>query len=189
MLRSVLITLTVAFSVSVNAQEINYNYVQGSYGQIDIDYGGLEFDGDGPGISASLALGESFFIFGDYQTADMDLDIDFNLSELAVGYHTDISPNLDVYANVGYVRIKADSFFFSSNDDGVSVGLGVRGVVSQSVELFGGINYMDFDDPYDETRVHAGFEFSVTDNIGVGLKAILWDNLNIFQINARLYFK
>ena len=48
---------------------------------------------------------------------------------------------------------------------------------------------MDLDDPYSETRVNAGFELGVTENIGVGLKAILWDNLNIFQISARLYFK
>jgi hypothetical protein len=189
MLRSVLITLAVAFSASASAQGVNYNYVQGSYGQVDLDGFSRVLEGDGPGISASFAIDESFHIYGEYQTADLGGSVNFNLTELGVGYHTDISSNLDVYAIVGYVRIGADAGFFSSNDDGVSVGLGLRGAVSEAVELFGGLDYVDFDDPFSETRANAGFELSLTKNIGVGLKAIFWDDVNIFQINARLYFE
>lgn len=188
-MRLVLIFVTVAFASAAGAQEIRYNYVQGSYGQVDLDDGGLEFDGDGFGIKGSFAINERLFAFGEYQTADMDLSIDFALSELALGYHTSLSPSLDIFASVGYVNIDADSFFFSSNDDGVSIGLGLRGAISETIELYGGLNYVDVDDSYDETRVTAGFDFRVTKSIGVGLRATLWDNLNIFQLNARLYFK
>jgi hypothetical protein len=191
MLRSVLITLAIAFSASANAQKVDYSYVQGSYGRVDFDALGRSLEGDGPGISASFAIGESFHIYGEYQTADLGLSVNFNLTELGAGYHTDITHSLYVYANVGHVAIGADAGggTFSANDDGVSVGIGLRAAVSETVELFGGLDYVDLDDPYSETRVNAGFELGVTENIGVGLKAIFWDNLNIFQISARLYFK
>jgi hypothetical protein len=189
MLRSVLITLAIVFSTSVNAQGVNYNFVQGSYGRVD--FGGFNrvLEGDGPGISASFAIAESFHIYGEYQTADLGGSVNFNLTDLGVGYHTDISRNLDVYANIGYVRIGADAGFFSANEDGVSFGLGLRGAVSEAIEFFGGLDYVDVDDPYSETRANAGFVLKLTENIGVGLKATLWDDVSIFQLNVRLYFK
>ena len=45
MLRSILAILLVAFSVSVSAQGHNYNYIQGSYGRVDLDGPGLDVDG------------------------------------------------------------------------------------------------------------------------------------------------
>lgn len=190
MLRSILLIILVAFSASVGAQGLNYNYVQGSYGRVDLDDVGIDVDGDGLGISAMFAIDENFHVFGEYQTADMDFGVDLNLMELGVGYHTNISPNLDLYANLGYVNIEVDaSGFGSADDDGFSIGVGLRGAVSEAVELFGGLDYVDFDEGDGETRANAGFMLSLTDQLGVGLKATLWDDVNIFQLNGRWYFQ
>ena len=40
-----------------------------------------------------------------------------------------------------------------------------------------------------ETRANAGFVLSLTETWGVGLKASFWDDVNIYQLNARLYFE
>ncbi len=186
MLRSILVTLLIAFSASVSAQGINYNYVQGSYARVDLDGVGFDVDGDGFGLSVSFAIDENFHVFGEYQTADFNLGRELDLMEFGVGYHTDISPNLDVYANLGYLEFDTNG---GGGDDAFLVGLGLRGAVSEAVELFGGLDYIDFDNTDSETRATAGFVLALTDAIGVGLKASLWDDVNIFQLNARWYFE
>ena len=87
MLRSILITLLVAFSASVGAQGIDYDYMQGSYGRVDLDSVALDVDGDGFGLSASFSIDENFHVFGEYQTADLNFGADLDLLELGVGYH------------------------------------------------------------------------------------------------------
>ncbi|MGI9260745.1 MAG: outer membrane beta-barrel protein [Woeseiaceae bacterium] len=188
MLRSVLMVILVAFSATVGAQGTNFNYVQGSYGRVDLDDSALDVDGDGLGVSASLEIDENFHVFGEYQTADIDFGVDLTIMELGVGYHTNISPHMDVYANLGYVDIEADAGIGSADDSGFSIGIGLRGSVSEAVELYGGLDYIDFDDSDSETRANAGFILSLTETLGVGLRAILWDDVNVFQVNARLYF-
>jgi len=150
MLRSVLMVILFAFSASVGAQGTNFNYVQGSYGRVDLDDAVVDVDGDGLGVSASLEIDENFHVFGEYQTADIDFGVDLTL---------------------------------------MSIGIGLRGAVSEAVELYGGLDYIDFDDSDSETRANAGFILSLTETLGVGLRATLWDDVNVFQINARLYFE
>ena len=188
MVRSIVLMLLVAFSASVSAQGLSYNYVQGSYGRVDLDGPGLNVDGDGLGLSALFAIDDNFHVFGEYQTADMDFGVDLSLLELGAGYHTNISPNLDVYANLGYVNVEADAGFASSDEDGFSIGLGLRGGVSEAVELYGGLDYVDFDTD-SETRANAGFVLALNSNWGVGMKATFWDDVNIYQLNARWYFE
>jgi len=186
MLRSVIIIALVAFSATVSAQGLNYNYVQGSYGRVDLDGPGLDVDGDGFGLSASFAIDDNFHVFGEYQTADFNFGADLDLLELGAGYHTNISPNLDVYANLGYMEFDTN---VGGDDDALFIGLGLRGAVSEAVELYGGLDYVDFDNSDSETRATAGFMLALTDVFGVGLKASFWDDVNIFQLNARMYFE
>ncbi len=189
MLRSVFMVILIAFSASVSAQGTKFNFVQGSYGRVDLDDSLVDVDGDGLGVSASLEIDENFHVFGEYQTADIDFGVDLTIMELGVGYHTNISPHMDVYANLGYVDVEADAGIGSADDSGFSLGIGLRGAVSEAVELYGGLDYIDFDNSDSETRATAGFILSLTETLGVGLKAALWDDVNIFQINARLYFE
>jgi hypothetical protein len=203
MFRLVLPMFLVAFSVSVNAQGVNYNYVQGSYGLVNLDGPGLDVDGDGVGFSASFAINENFHVFGEYQSADSSFVGDLDLLEFGVGYHANISPNMDVYANLGYLKFEAygggggcpigvactSSGGGAGDDDALAVGLGLRGAVSEAVELFGGIDYIEFDDSHNDTRANAGFVLHLTEKMGVGLKATFWDDVNMYQLNARFYFE
>jgi len=185
-MRSIFVLFLVAFSASVSAQGLNYNFVQGSYGRVDLDGPGFDVDGDGFGLSASFAIDDNFHVFGEYQTADFNFGAELNLLELGAGYHTDVSPNMDVYANLGYLEFDTNG---GADDDAFSIGLGLRGAVSEAVELYGGLDYIDFDNSDGETRANAGFNLALTDVFGVGLKASFWDDVNIFQLNARMYFE
>ena len=67
--------------------------------------------------------------------------------------------------------------------------MGLRGAVSEAVELYGGLDYIDFDEADGETRANAGSLLALNERLGVGIEANLWDDVNIFQLHARYYFE
>lgn len=191
-MRIALLVFLSLFSFTAAAQQggLSYNYLQGSFGQIEVDDSTVDVDGDGLGISALFAIDADFHLFGEYQTSDLDFGVDLNTLELGVGYHTDMSPNLDVVAHLGYFNVEIDAPGLSSLDDGgLLFGIGLRGRISSAVELYGGLDYVDFDDSDGETRANAGLMLSLTDKFGLGVEANLWDDFSIFQLNARLNFE
>ena len=109
MLRSTLFILLFAFSATAGAQGFGYNYLQASYGAVSFDDSVIDVDGDGLGISGSYGFHPEFFIAGEYQTADMDFGVDLNILELAVGWHTPLSDQLDFTAQLGFVNAEIES--------------------------------------------------------------------------------
>ncbi len=65
----------------------------------------------------------------------------------------------------------------------------MRGALSDTVELNGGIDYIDFDQGGGETRANVGFLFGLTDTMTVGAKASFWDDINVYQVNLRFDFE
>ena len=142
MARSILLIFLVVFSASVGAQALSYDYVQGSYGSIDLDDSVFDVDGTGFGISGSIRINENFHVTGEYQTADMDFGVDLNILEVSVGYHTALSDKLDLTAKFGYLNAEIEAAGFgSSDDDGFLIGGGVRGALSDTVELNGWLTH------------------------------------------------
>ena len=189
MARSILLIFLVVFSASVGAQGLSYDYLQGSYGRVDLDDSSFSADGDGFGISGSIAFNENFHVSGEYQTAEMDFGVDLSLLEVALGYNTNISENLDLTAQVGYLNVDVDaSGIVSADDDAFLIGGGVRAMLADNVELNGGLDYIDFDAGDGEMRANAEFLVGLTEELAVGLKATFWDDVNIYQISLRLNF-
>ena len=190
MLRTIFVLSFLLLAATANAQSSNYNYLQGSFGQVDLDVPGFDVDGDGLGVAASFEIDENFYVSGEYQTADVDFGVDVNILDVVGGYRTGVGRNLDLYANLGYTKVKIEGAGGGSSDDGgFSVGMGLRGAVSEAVELYGGLDYIDFDDSDSEIRAKAGFIMMLNETLGVGLKASLWDDFSVYQINVRLYFE
>ena len=189
MSRSALLILLLALSATAGAQGFGYNYLQVSYGSVSFDDSIVDVDGDGPGISGSYGFHPDFYVAGEYQTADMDFGVDLNILELDVGYHTQLSDQLDFTAQLGYVDAEVESGFGSADDDGLMIGAGLRGRLTDAVELNGGIDYIDFDQGGGETRANAGFLFDLTENVTVGAEATFWDDINVYQLNLRFDFK
>ena len=190
MARSILCIILAVFSTSAAAQGLSYNYFQGSYGRVDLDDSSFSADGDGFGISGSYAFNEDFHLSGEYQTAETDFGVDLSLLEINLGYHATVSENLDLIAQVGYLKVDVDaSGIISADDDALLIGGGVRAALADNVELSGGIDYIDFDAGDGEMRANASFLVGLTDELAVGLKATFWDDVNIYQISLRLNFE
>jgi hypothetical protein len=176
-----------AFSATAAAEGISYNFIQGSYGQVEFD--DLDVDGDGFGVEGSVALTERFHLFGGYTTADMDFGIDLNQLEAGLGFNSPLSDTVDLVASVAYVSAEVDAAGFGSVDDsGFGLGIGLRGMLTPAFEANGEIQYVDFGDGGDDTGFGAGFLYSFTDQFAAGASGDWSDDFSSYQLNARFLF-
>ncbi|HEX9853049.1 MAG TPA: outer membrane beta-barrel protein [Woeseiaceae bacterium] len=177
-----------AFSATAAAEGFSYNFIQGSYGQIEFDE--IDVDGDGFGIEGSVALSDRFHLFGGYSTADLDFGVDVSQLEAGVGFNTPISDTVDFVASLAYVSAEVDAPGFGSVDDsGYGLGAGLRAMLTPLLEVNGGIQYVDFGDDSDgDTEFGAGFLYRFTDRFAAGLSGDWGDDISTYQLNARMLF-
>lgn len=166
----------------------SYNYLEAGFSQIDLDDDIVDVDGDGFAIGGSFEVGDQLFVFVDYGSSDLDFDIDLDELMIGLGFHTPMSDNVDFVAKIAYASIEASAFGFSVDDDGFGASVGLRGMVSERVELEGSIDYVDFGDGGDDTSVSAAGWYEFTDSFALGLQVGVGDDVTRYGIGARLYF-
>jgi hypothetical protein len=173
------------------ADGLSYNYIELGYqnAELDDDFGGTSVDGDGYGIRGSYEVGESWFIAASYGTLDFDFGVDLDQLAIGGGYHTALSDRTDVFAALSYISAEVSASGFNSLDeDGYGVVVGLRGLVSDKVELRGTIAYSDLGDGVDGTAFGAGALYSFTDNFALGLEIEIDEDVTLYGVGARFYF-
>ena len=190
MLRYALIGVFMLTSAAAMADGPSYSRIQASYQEVDLDLGGgIDADGDGFGLAGSMAIGDSWYGFVDYQTADLESVVDLTILTIGGGWHTAMTTNTDFFAELGFADGEIDVSGFGSEDDsGYSVSVGVRSMVSQQLELYGSIGQVDFDDFGDGTNVNAGLWYTASGNFAIGLGATFDDDITRYGLGVRLYF-
>jgi len=172
------------------ADGISYSYVQAAYQELDIDIGGgPNADGDGFAVAGSAAVGDNAFVFAGYGSYDLESVIDYSVLSVGAGYHDSLSGKTDWYATLAYVKAELDAGFFGNVDDsGYGVAVGLRSMVSPSLELYGNIGYTDLGDGADGTAVGLGLWYTVSGNIALGLGASFEEDITSYGVGVRLYF-
>jgi hypothetical protein len=169
------------------ASGLNYNFVEVSYGQVNID--SPDVDGDGFGIGGSYALTDQFHLFANYTMTDFDFDVDGTDFNVGFGFNTPISNNIDVVATLSYVYVELEaSGFGSADDNGLGGGLGLRALVSPQVELYGGVEYVDLSDSGSDTALGAGFRFNFNERFAAGFGGSWSDDASSYTLSGRMYF-
>jgi len=187
MLRSILVILVLAFTASASAKDFDYNYFQLGYGNVEFD--DVNVDGDGFGLAGSYAINADFHVFGGYQAAGLDFGIDATMLGAGLGWHTTLSPVVDLVASVSYQYVELDASGVGSVDDnGLGLGLGLRFAASDLLELNAGINYVDFSDSGGDTGFGVGGLYSFTDAFALGLGADWNDDSSSYTLSGRFYF-
>lgn len=178
----------VSMSGAAFAQGFDYSFVQASYGQFDFD--GADGDGDGFGVGGSVAVSDSFHLFGSYSTAEFDFGVDMNTLTAGLGYNMPVTDSVDVVASVAYVSAEVDVPGFGSFDDnGYGLGLGLRGMATPAVELHGGLSYVDLGGGSDgETSFGAGLLYHFSEAFAAGVSGDWGDDVNSYQLNGRFSF-
>lgn len=187
MLRSILVLLLVAFSVPAAAKDFDYNYFQLGYG--NVEYDDVNVDGDGFSLAGSYSLNEDFHVFAGYEAAGLDFGIDATNLGAGLGWHTTLSPVVDLVATVAYQYVELDASGVGSVDDnGLALGVGLRYAASELLELNAGINYVDFSDSGGDTGIGIGGLYSFTDAFALGLGASWSDDASSYTLSGRFYF-
>lgn len=187
MLRSSLVLLFLALSASASAKEFDYNYLSLGYGILEID--DTSVDGDGFGLGGSYAINEDFHVFAGYESIGLDGGADATGLGAGLGYHTTLSPVVDLVASVSYQYVDVDVPGFGGGDDnGFGLGVGLRFAASEEIELNAGISYVDLSDSGDDTSFGVGGLYSFTDAFALGLGADWSDNATSYTLEGRFYF-
>ena len=194
MFRKILVLSTALLALPAFAGDISYNYIELGYQKIDIDDPGFGFDvdGDGFGIAGSFEVGESAFVEVSYSQADFDIGIEtIDLDEIAagIGWHTTMSNNSDFYALLQYIRAEASLTGFDSIDeDGIGFEIGVRGMVTDNIELAGSIAYVDLGDAGDGTSFGAQMLYEFTENFAAGVFLDFEEDASSYGAGVRFYW-
>jgi len=166
------------------AQDLDYTFVELSYLDTELDAGPVDLGGDGLGLTGSLSVTDSVFLFANYQTQDYEFGIDGTSYDLGAGMRFGLKPQLDLVGELAWVNYKVETALGDADDDGLGIGVGLRGRVHDSFELQGGFRYVDLEDSdtflslagrwYFTRTVAAGFGLSFNDDVtgwNLGLRA------------------
>jgi len=173
------------------AGDLSYSFIELGYQKADIDAGlaGIDVDGDGYGIRGSFEVGENWFIPVSYSALSFDLGVDLDQLSAGVGYHGELSSGTDFFATLSYLRAEVSASGFGSADEsGYGATIGVRGMLTDAVELSGSIGYSDLGDGADGTAFGASALYSFTDNFALGFNLGFEEDVTIYGVGARFYF-
>ena len=171
------------------AQELNYNYIQGSYGRTDLDAGDYDVDGDGFGLYGSIEVGDIWHVFANFTSSSLDRNVDYDQVWIGGGLHTTLAPNASLYLNLAYINVDASSVAGPLDGDGLGTALGVRFMLMPQVEVGGAISYTDLGSAGSSTGIDGEGWYYFTRNFAAGVGLGFADDVIRYGIGARYYFR
>lgn len=185
--RILLAGLATMLPFAAGANDLDYTYVHGGYVSSTTDAGPADIDGDGFGIRGSFAVNDTFHVFADYVSQDLDFaGLDTTTYDIGAGAHWGIRPNMHVVSELSWVKAKVDTPFGSASEDGYGVGAGLRFRPANRVELQGMINYVDLDGS--DTSLSLGGRYYLSDIISVGGSLGFSDDVTLWSLGLRADF-
>jgi len=171
-----LFALSFAFvAAPAHADGLDYSYAEVGY--ISADIAGI--DGDGFGVGASFAVSDAVFAKVSYSSIESeDLNIGFGWGTVTIsgfaigaGWHTPVSESADFVIGLGYSSGELESSIpgisGALDTDATSLTAGLRGLVTERVELFGNLSYIDADGGSDTTWDVGGLVHLGTVSVGL----------------------
>lgn len=139
-MKKVLVML--AFAPALAMADLSYTYVEGNYGNFDVDGAG---DGSLLGFKGSYGFSDMWFGDFVYQQADVT-GLDTTDYTLSFGWH-----GQNVFVKFGFESLDFDV----ADDTGYTFDVGARGMVADKFELNGHVGMSDIGDL--ETYTNYGF--------------------------------
>ncbi|MEO8314744.1 MAG: hypothetical protein ABI645_08120 [Pseudomonadota bacterium] len=143
-----------------------------SYNNLELSYSSYNPKGpggnvDGFGLSGSYGFNENISVFGGYK----DLEAGTSLLNLGLGFNWALSSNLDLTSGLSYESVSN----VGPDPSGYGLAVGLRGRVGESLELTGGVKYIDLNKGSSgQTTFGVGARYYFTPAFAVG--ADVWDN-------------
>lgn len=148
-------TAPMAAFAADGSPDLNYNYLEGGYANVD-------GDADGAYLRGSVELGQSnFYLTGEYARVELDntnFDVDFG--EIGLGYRHALGAKTDLLGEVAYNRIDTDF----GDLDGYRASVGVRHAFAPRFNGLAKVNYRDYDGTNGDYSLTVGGEFKFNQN-------------------------
>lgn len=162
---------------AAQATDLNYDYVQVGYSVVDID--DVNEDISSVGIDGSFLVTDTVYLFASYADGKSDRFSAFGTSgrlglesyTAGVGYRYELAPQTDLNFSAAWERQKVEgrngfSFLGSESENGYSMAVGLRHLVTRQFELGADVTYIDVAD--DDTILTFGALWHITDLVAVG---------------------
>jgi hypothetical protein len=167
--------------------EISYSFLELGYVTSEVD--DLNVDGNGLGVLGSYAFTDMVHGFASYSDQDYDFGIGVEQLEIGGGMHWSLNPTLDLVGTLSYLNLSADGPGGSADDSGLAIGLGLRGRVTEALELRGEAKFADFDDAGNDTTFGVGARYYFTPMFALGGDIGFNEDGTSWTLGARLDFK
>lgn len=168
-------------ATSIQASEVKYDYIEGRY-IIDAEPDNFNGDGDGLQMGGSFRIDKDFYIFGSYQTLDLDFSNDIDTFQLGVGYVRPVNASWDANFSLALVNVDANS----NDDSGFAIAAGMRGMLAPKIEGRAKLTFIDVNDS--DTYITLGGDYFFTPKVSVGIEIDFAGDLDVLSIGAKYYF-
>lgn len=196
-----------AFSSSAQSAEFNYNTIGLTYttGTQDIDGFDDEFTYDGYGVNLSVDVAAPIGIYANYASFKADADVTdegttYDLEkensgpELGVFFHTPLAARTDLVIAAGVLRLHHEGRIngvkrADEDADGHALWAELRSMLSERVELFGGLRQREIEDSSTSSfglgaRYHPSERFA----LGVAYAQDMDNEQRSLAFSGELYF-
>lgn len=163
------------------AADFDYSSAELNYVDLTVDNGS---NADGFALRGSLEVHPNLFVVADYTDVEANNGVDGESWRLGAGGHWPLSNAWDLVGKVGFAQEEIESF----DESGLFLSAGVRGQVTQHLELDLGAEYADLDEPFDELTIFAESRYNFTKQLAAGLLLRLNDDVTTFGISGRFSF-
>lgn len=195
-LRMSILAAAAAMPLCAQAGDLNYTYVEAGWATTDVDVGNGfgDVDFDGWALRGSVALGDMFFLAGEYLTQtndDFDTDIDLDRYDIGLGAHFALADNVDLVGQLSWVNAELSASGIEDvSDDGYGLSVGVRGRLGEQFEGEAALKYVDFGgDGGDSTAGFLAGRWYFTEGFAVGVNALFDEDATSYGIGLRYEFK
>lgn len=185
-----------AMSVNVSANTLSYDFVQMGY--VKGDYADIKpFDLTGLEIEGSYSLPHDFFVTGKYRSSDdshNSVQFDESNWQVGVGYRFDFRSNTVFDARVTYGDIRFelidDEESANASTNYYSVAGNVRHQLTDSVEVYGGLEWQFWDEGSDQKayRLGARYSFKSANAFSLGIEYTKYSDSQWGKLFARYQF-
>lgn len=161
------------------AAEPSYNYLEGSYLNVDGDL-------DGFGLAGSFAVSSNMHLYGEYEHAE-DGPLEARTALLAFGLNHGISDTTDVVGRIGWAKgwVELDPIL-DADDDGFMAEVGLRSALSPNFEVNGFLRHVDVADADPSVRI--GGLFGVTPALGISGGVEFTEDDTVYRVGLRYSF-
>ena len=183
-MRHGLLLLAAMLPLSASAQgfgALRWDYVSASLVVPELDELGMELEG-------STAVTANLVVFGAFSDYEPENDLKRRTLEIAVGRRWNIRPNIDVLASIGYADNEVERGNTPADEEGIVVGLHVRGWSTSQLELNGAVLLDNSLGSNTETIVEFGTEYFRGRNVSYGGRIRAGEDDTVLLLGAHWYF-